>query len=349
MSLATVAAVVGTVAGGASLYNQFRGGNTTGASGGGGSGQTYVPTGSGAADQSFQQMLQQMQGGASGVGGAVSPAIMQAFQRMMGIDTQPIADAGRNAGQYYGSLASSQDAYHNMLVDSAWRNYGGQGRLQGAGDSIWNTAQDPEGALRDRLAGQVQNTSRAATSARGIGMSPQAAGIESQDLSRFYQDWQDRQLGRQATGLQGMAGAYGMGNQLGASAGQDLTGASNFGTAAAQNIGQSAMTPFQMMMAAYGAPMQYAGQLTGAQAGVNNLYGNAMQQIIPYLYAGQGAAGQQYSQGQTGLNNFTTGLQQLGKSPMLANLWTPQPMNSQNTLGTNQNIFGNTGGDTPYG
>ena len=343
MSLATVGAVVGI---GSGLTNIFGG---HGGGGGSSGSSTYVPRGSGAADDIFMGGLNNQNAGNNAVNAAVSPAMMQAFAQMMGIPTQGLIDAGRNQGNYYGSLASSQDAYHNMLVDSAWRNYAGQNRLQGAGNQIWNTALDPENALRDRLQNQVGQASRTATSARGIGMSPQAANMETQDLSRFMQDWQDRQLGRQATGLQGMTGAYGMGNQLGAAAGQDLTGASNFATAAAQNIGQSALAPYQMQMMAYGAPFNYANMLMQGQGGMNQLYGNTNAQVIPYLYAGQGATNQMFGQQQTGLNNLTTGLQQLGRSPFLQNLWTPQPMNSQNTMGTNTNIFGPPGNDNPYG
>lgn len=331
MSLATTAAAIGI---GTSLYNTFGKDN-----GGSSSSSTYVPTGLGGADQAWQQMLQQAMQQQGNIAGAANPAMMAAFNRMLGINTQPMIDAGIESGGYYGNLAQSQDAYHNLLVDAAHRDFAGQGRLQGAGDAIWNTALDPNNALRDRLAGQVGQQSRAASTARGIGMSPQSAMMETQALDRFGQDWQDRLLGRQATGLQGMAGAYDMGNRLGASAGQNLTGASNLGTMAAENLQRRGTTPIQMMMQAYGLPMQAAGMFTGAQGGVNQLGGNLMSQIIPYMNSGQGATNQAYGQGQTNLNNFTTGLQQLSKSPFLQNVWTPQPMNSQNTLGTSGNIF----------
>lgn len=319
MSLATVAAVVGIGTG----LNSLTGGSLFGGggSGSGSSSAQYIPTGLGSADTTWQQMLQQMTGGANQVGNAVTPNNLAAYNALMGIPTSGLTQAGQNAGQYYGSLASNQDAMHNNLVN--------QGNQAGAaGMQLWNTALDPNNALHDRLQQQVRDQSRVATSARGIGMSPQAAGIENQDLSNFNMNWQDRLLGRQLQGLQGM-------NQAFDQAGRDYTGGSNLATSAAGNILQSQMTPYQMATMAAGAPFNYGGMLTSGQQGVSNLYGQPMQSIIPYLNFGAGAQNNAFGQQQTGLNNFTTGLQQLGQSPYLQNVFGP---------GTNRTWQDNYGG-----
>lgn len=337
MSLATVAAVVGTAAGGMSLINQFRGGSGGGGTGGGG--QSYVPQGSGGADTAWQQILQQLQGGAGGAANAINPNIASAYQAMSQIPTSGLTQAGQQAGQYYGNLASNQDAMHNLLAN--------QGNQAGAaGQQLWQTALDPQNQLRNMLQQQVTDASRAGTSARGIGMSGNAAGLENQDVSNFLMNWQDRQLGRQSTGLQGMLSGY---NQ----AGQDYTGASNLATAAGGNILQSGQVPYGANTMAAGAPFGYANQYNQAQGGTNQNLSAIMAQIIPYLYAGQGATGQNFAQGQTGLNNFTSGLTQLGKSPFLQNVFgnmqSGSPQNSQSTFGTNQNIYNPPTFDQPYG
>lgn len=329
LPLGTVGSIVGIGSGLNSIFGHH-------GSGGSGAGSTvYTPTGSGAADQSFQQMLTQLQQAMSGYGNQVTPAMTQAFGNLMGIPTSGLTDAGGRAGRYYNDLASGQDA-----LGGALRQQGGQ--AAGAGQQLWNTALDPENQLRNTLQQQVTDASRAGTSARGIGMSPQAAGIENQDVSNFLMNWQDRQLGRQSTGLQGMLSAFGQ-------AGQDYTGASNMGTAAAGNIMNSGTVPYQANTMAAGAPFNYAQMFNQGMGGMGQNMAGVMSQIIPYLYAGQGAAGMNFNQGQVGVNNLTTGLQQLGKSPFLQNVFNNQPLNSQDTMGTNYNIFSPPTFDQPYG
>jgi hypothetical protein len=329
-TLPIAASVIGIGSGLNSLFGH-------GQQGGSSSSKPYVPTGLGGADQTWQQLLQQLSGGSQGVGGAVSPNNMAAYQALMGIPTGGLTQAGNNAGAYYGSLASSQDLMQQALA--------GQGNAIGAaGRQLWQTALDPNNALRDQLQQQIRDASRAGTTARGIGMAPQAAGIENQDVSNFLMNWQQQQLQRQALGLQGMGQAFGQ-------AGQDYTGASNLGTSAAGNITQSALTPYQMAVMAAGAPFTYGGMLTQGQGGLNNLYTQGLGSIIPYLNSGQGATSQLFNQQQTGLNNFTTGLQQAAR--YLPNVFSGYSTpNAQTSLGTNQNIFADPstfGGDNPYG
>ena len=292
MSLATVASVIGIGAGGLSLFNGLRGGG--GQQGGSSNASTYVPTGLGSADQTWQQVLQQLTGGAGGLAGVANPAILQAFNRMMGIDTGPLVNAGRNSGDYLFNLAGNQDAMHNNLVN--------QGNQAGAaGTQLWQTALDPQNALRNQLQQQVTDASRAGTTARGIGMSPQAAGIENQDVSNFLINWQNQQLGRQIAAAQGMGQAYDQ-------AGRDYTGGSNLATSAAGNLLQSQLTPYQIQQMAYGSPLQYAQQAAGAQGGIDQQLGGVLSAIIPYLNSGQGATSQLFGQNQANLSNTMSGL-----------------------------------------
>lgn len=311
LPLGTVGSIVGIGSGLNSIFGHH-------GSGGSGSSSVYTPTGSGAADTTFQQMLAQLSQSMQGYGNQVQPAMSTAFANLMGIPTQGLNNAGQAAGNYYFNLAGNQDAMHNILAD--------QGNQAGAaGSQLWRTALDPENQLRNTLQQQVTDASRAATGARGIGMSPQAAGIENQDVSNFLMNWQDRQLGRQSQGLQGMLSAFGQ-------AGQDYTGASNLATSAAGNLLNSGTVPYQMNTMAAGAPFNYAQMFNQGMGGLGQNMAGVMSQIIPYLYAGQGAAGMNFNQGQVGLNNLTTGLSQLGQSPFM------------------QNVFGGGGGSSymPY-
>jgi hypothetical protein len=133
---------------------------------------------------------------------------------------------------------------------------GGYGLMQGqrgvpqqvqplidAGNQTYNTALDPRGELYGRTAQQVQDQSRAATSARGVGMSPYSAGVENDAMRNFNIDWQNAQLGRQATGVGAMTGAT-----------NSAVGAAGFG--ADQNRGNvnALLTGVSGLQSAYNTP-----------------------------------------------------------------------------------------------
>lgn len=90
-------------------------------------------------------------------------------------------------------------------------NQGDPTALFNAGNQVWQTAQDPRNELYARTLQQTQDASRAATSARGIGMSPVAAGIENDATRNFNIDWQNAQLGRQVAGAGALGNAYAQG------------------------------------------------------------------------------------------------------------------------------------------
>ncbi len=306
MSLATVAAVVGIGAGAKSLIGGSQGGSRNS--------NTYIPTGLGQADTTWQTLLGQLAGGATGASNEITPQVAQAFAHMLGIDTSGLTGAGAAAGQQYGQVGQqAQGAASDML---------GQGRSLGqAGQQLWQTALDPQNDLRNKIQQQVTDASRAGTSARGIGMGGEAAGIENKDVSDFLLNWNNNQLQRQATGLQGYANAA---NQ----SGRQYAGGLTAGQMGADATLQSGAVPCQANVAAASLPFNAANLYTGSLGGVNQQLGGVMNSIIPYLNSGQGVTQQGFFQGQVGMNNLTTGLNQLGKTN-----WG--------------GIFGNT--PTPYG
>jgi hypothetical protein len=310
-------------------------GGSSGQQGGSGNASTYVPTGLGGADTSWQQIQQMLQGNLTGANQAINPALMESLTKMLGIDPSSLISAGNQAGQQYGQQAQSALGAQGQLGQNA-------ANMTGAGNTLWNTAQDPQNQLRNTMQQQVTDASRAGTSARGIGMGGESAGIENKAVSDFLMNWQNQQLGRQATGLQGMGNAY---NQ----AGRDVTGGLAAGALAPGYTQQAGAAPVQGQMSAYGLPMQAAGQFNQAQAGQNQGLGAFLSQIIPYLNSGQGATGQSFQQGQTGLNNLTTGLNQFNQNApgawaALSNLWSQPSAGSGNSP-----AYGGDNAYVPYG
>jgi hypothetical protein len=130
---------------------------------------------------------------------------------------------GNHAGGnsvYGGSSGPGSTTGDSSLASVLSALAGGYGLMQGqrgvpqevqplidAGNQTYQTALDPRGELYGRTAQHVQEQSRAATSARGVGMSPYSAGVENDAMRNFNIDWQNAQLGRQATGVSAMTGA----------------------------------------------------------------------------------------------------------------------------------------------
>lgn len=277
MTAATIASIVGIGAGAAGLYKDFSGGS--GGGGGGGSSSTqYVPTDLSGADQSWQQIMQQMQPYLQANGQGLDTGIMGGYG-----STQP---GGIFQGNQQGALNAAN--FSNMM---AGQNYGQMAGLQGAGNQIMNNALDPQNALYNQYAQQVQDQANANTSMRGIGMGAEAAGIANQAGSNFMNQWQNQQLQRQATGASAMSQLYGQAGNYGTAAGQDLTGYVNF-------LNSGATMPAQ-----YG--QQYGNALT---AGVYGPAGQQQQGYLNYLNVGNNAGQNAFGQQQTNLGNVASGL-----------------------------------------
>jgi hypothetical protein len=268
MSLATVASVVGIAAGADTLL----GGG--GGSGGNAAGGTYVPTGRGQADMTWQQLM---------------PLIAASIQQQQGNISGPVNAAYRatQPGGQFGNLPSTLQGFGNANVNSAGQDQANQGLLSAAGNQTYQTALDPQNALRNQLQQQVTDASRAGTSMRGIGMGGEAAGIENQDVNNFLINWQNQQLGRQLAGLQGMQGSMSASGNLGQQAGTALG-------QAGQQYNAGAMFPFET-----------AGAYTGAMQGPENAFGQLSPQLLAYLGLGNQASQQGFGNNQLGLPFLT--------------------------------------------
>ncbi len=190
----------------------------------------------------------------------------QASQGMQGMYNQYAPGAMQNASNVGGwTQGVGQDLA------------GAYGGLQQGANQVMQTGMDPQSALYNRTAQQLQDQTRAAQSARGIGMSPYGAGVEGNVMSNFNIDWQNQQLQRQLAALQGAGGAMGQygagvaggaglamqGAQLPISSMSGLFGAQNQAVAPQEAMIQNQMQQQQMQQ-------QLMMQLFGAQQGQYN-------------------------------------------------------------------------------
>ena len=173
-------------------------------------------------------------------------------------------------------------------------------------------------------------------------MSPYGAGLEGQALGNFNIDWQNQQLGRQTQGLHALLG----GQQQ---AGQDFSGALQAYGQAPQNILQGGALPVQtgqqIGQMQTGAANQYAGGIGNALAPLAGI----QSQIIPYLYAGQGAGSNAFGQ-YANQRNFDANQQQMGTQGLIQGLnafgkanptWVGGGYSPGSGASANQDAYGN--------
>lgn len=165
----------------------------------------------------------------------------------------------------------------------------------GYGNSIMQTAMDPQNALYSRTQQQLTDQTRAGLEARGLDTSGVGAGIENNALSNFNIDWQNNLLSRQVQGAQ----AY-------SSLGNTATGFGNV----AQNAAQAGFTNSGALGQA-----QYSANQPTPSYGPTLPYGSAVPQYQD-LFATDawstgptgwsGSSGAYYPPGQSGYNpNFS--------------------------------------------
>ena len=271
MSLATVASVVGIAAGANALFGGTGGGGLFGGTG------AYTPSDQPGADTAWQQALQQEQGALGTQNQNLSP---QYLSNIFQVNQQAMP----NVQGFY-------NAAGQQLANESNVNSNAQNMQMGVGNTVWNTAQDPQNALYNQSLQQVQDQSRAASSLRGIGMGGDAAGLENQATGNFNIDWQNQQLARQAQGAQALGQQYQGAAQQGQDMGTNLTGAAGM-------YGAGMQLP-------YTNAQQYA--QTNQQA-ITQPYGAMQANIMPYLNYGINSSQNNFGQQQQGLSNVMGGL-----------------------------------------
>ncbi len=213
------------------------------------------------------------------------------FSNLNQLGGQTLASIYANPGA--GGFTGGAVRAGTLGMDAALAQYGlGQG-LAGYGGHVMNTAFDPQNALYARTLQQLQDQTRAGQAARGISMSPYGGGLENQALSNFNIDWQNQQLQRQLSGLQGAGGAY-------------QTGAGLMGGAAPMYY-QAAGMPYNAYQQIYGDQFGGLGQLAGLYGQGLQAANLPLQNYLAYMNAGLNAS---QSGANYGLNAANLGLQQ---------------------------------------
>jgi hypothetical protein len=220
-----------------------------------------------------------------------TPYYQQSLTQGQNIDYDPYLQASQQAGNIYGGLgqqAMGQVGQYNASAQQALQQ---QQALYGAGNQLWQTASDPQNALYDRTQQQLQDQVRAGQAARGLGNSAVGGAEENQAMSNFNIDWQNQQLQRQLSGVQGMGQASNAGGAQGQLYGADLAAALGAGQQAAGFTQQQAQVPLSAQQYAAQQPGQLASQYQGQLGQLQSMYGNQAQLAIPYMNQGQGAQG----------------------------------------------------------
>ncbi|WP_153067623.1 hypothetical protein [Paraburkholderia graminis] len=273
----SVAAAVGASVAGAAVSSAMSP-STSGGSGGGPS-SYYVPTGLQDADKTWQGLLQSLQG-------TYYDNANPQNQIALGSETAGINAANQYGPQYQNAANAAANGYGNLVGlfnGQANQDFGIQNSLLAAGQNVYNLGLDPQNALYNRTAQQLQDQTGATNSMYGLGSSAAGAGVANQAMSNFNIDWQNNQLSRALQGLQGYGQAAGVAGQYGQSGQAAAAAAPGYQLMAGQ-------LPYQTAQTIAATP----GQLANTYGSYlnSNVYGPAesiQAQTIPYMNYGQGA------------------------------------------------------------
>lgn len=194
--------------------------------------------------------------------------------------------------------------------------YGQAGNMFGMGNSIAQSAFDPQNDLYARTVQQLQDQTRASGAARGIAMTPYGAGLENDAMRKFNTDWQSAQLGRQVQGGQAAGNLYGQGAGL-------IT----------QGAGLQA-----------GAPGQYGAASAMPYGAYNTIGGNQFGALNSLGQFGQGGGNQAQQQIQDWMSylGWGTGAQGAANTSQ-QNTFADQLSRDKQAFGEQQSIFGGLG------
>lgn len=343
-------AIGGSVAGAVVSGAMSKGG---GGGGGGGSSGAYTPGHLASADDNWQNSYQNSYNLADAAYHVGVPAYDQSYGRQMGLNWDPYLQRAGQAGDAYGATGDAAMGQMGQYGQQAQTAIGQQGAMYDASGRVLNTAFDPQNALYDRTRQQMQDQVRAGQAARGLGDSAAGAGEEDQAMSNFNIDWQNAQLGRQATGIQAAGTAQNAGIGQGRMAGADMSAGLAAGSAGAGYYGQAGSVPMQMQQQWAAAPGQAASQLQGGYANLQQGYGTVAGEAIPYMNQGNGALATQWQNNYQTNRDAAAGMGQVGQAVgRYVQQQAPQWFGGQQQ-GPQQSYdpsgYSSQGGDTYYG
>lgn len=175
--------------------------------------------------------------------------------------------------------------------------------LQGAAGQILQTGFDPQQALYDRTLNQVSQQSAAANANSGVMGTPYGQSVADQNLSNFNINWQNNQLGREATAGSAASGLENTALGLG-------QGALGLGQGATSLAAGAQALPSQTWLNQGNAVLGGVQNANSALGGLQSNYGAALQNLL-----GGGGANYNFYQNQ-GNNTLSAlgGLTNLGNS-----------------------------------
>lgn len=253
----------------------------------GGNPATYIPTNQAGADQSYQNITNQIAPYASALLGETIPGY-QAY-------------SGNIQSNPYGAqaLSGAQSAATAGANQVAPQQFGGANSLYGAAGQVLNAGFDPQQALYNQQVSQLQNQFGAANAQAGVS-GPAAAGVTDQGLTNFDLNWQNQQLGREESSL--------------TSAGQGYSGASSLGDLGIGTLSSSSTLPYSTYLGQQQTDISALGSLasgTNAAFGPDESLANLLQS---YLGLGQSATGLAQAGQATNSNQQQTLGNQFGQS-----------------------------------
>jgi len=180
-------------------------------------GRMYNTNSTGGGYVPYSQMMGQSYGGG---GNSYAAGMPSGVSALSGYGQQLGNFATNVMNQNSGAFVPNQNA-----IDTGAQVQSSVGSNPEWANTIMTAAMDPEQELFNEQMGLLTDQTRAGQAARGIAMSPYGAGVEAYEQGRFRNDWQDRQLGRMATGagaVQGLQGQYA--TSMGTGAGLNMAG-----------------------------------------------------------------------------------------------------------------------------
>lgn len=240
--------------------------------------QAYTPTGSAQADSSFQNLTSGVQPYASALPGQVVPQLTTT--------TQNVLNNPYTAGYTGGAQASG--AYQTNVA--APQQQAASSQLYGLGDmaasyapQLLQQAFDPQRDIYNQGYAKNLDSTNAILAMNGVAGSPYAAGVTGQSVRDYNNNYNQQQLSRELSGLQGL------GSIAGTAGGADAAG-SSLGADAANSLYAGGQQPYsaygQVQQDDYTALMNLISGTSGAVAPSENLAST----MASYLGIGQGAA-----------------------------------------------------------
>jgi len=315
----------------------------------GGGSDLYTPTGLSSSDQSWQQVLQQMQNYYGANANTINSGANAAYQGALNANNQygpGYQNAANAAGSQYSNLGG-------MLGGLSTQDAATQQALLNAGQQTYQASQTGNTPQYNLNLNNMMQQTGATNSMYGLGSSAAGAGVQNQALNNFNIDWNTQQLQNQIAGLGAYTGAANTAGNYGSAA-------ANLGQQGAADTLAGGQVPYSTAQSIAGAPNSALSSMSGIlNQGVYQPGSGIQSSIIPYLNYGQGATSNAYnaaSQGAGALGSaVSSGISGLGNaSQNLGGLFGSSSLSSM--FGPSSSGFGSTsaspyysGGGNSYG